>query len=74
MTSEPAMAPAGEAVPENEPITARQVLNLYDGDALAAIDAMMADIDYLREELTVASLAMSFGFARGWQPATRQRR
>lgn len=44
------------------------VLARFDGDARAALEAALCDIAFLRKEITFASLAMSYGFARGWRP------
>jgi hypothetical protein len=49
------------------------VLAVYAGDHRAAIEALLADRAYLERELAFASLAMSFGFARGWRPAAGER-
>lgn len=68
MYSEPAMATAGEAVPDTPSSDAESVLALFDGDAKAAIEALIADRAFLVRELDYASLAMSFGFSRGWKP------
>jgi hypothetical protein len=47
------------------------VLARFDGDARAALEAALDDIAHLQQELTYASLAMSYGFARGWRPRVR---
>lgn len=44
------------------------VLARFDGDAHAALDAALHDIAFLRQELILAGLAMSYGYARGWKP------
>lgn len=44
------------------------VLDYYNGDVRAAIEALLKDRDFLAKEIEYASLAMSFGFARGWKP------
>ncbi|MHB2265056.1 hypothetical protein [Aliihoeflea sp. PC F10.4] len=44
------------------------VLARFDGNATAALDAALHDIVYLRHELILAGLAMSYGYARGWKP------
>lgn len=44
------------------------VLARFDGDATAALEAALHDITFLQHELTLASLAMSYGYARGWKP------
>jgi len=44
------------------------VLQAHDGDALAAIRSVLADADFLREQLFIASALMSKGISRGWKP------
>ena len=44
------------------------VLAAHDGDALAAIRELLADADFLRDQLYTASCVMSAGMARGWKP------
>ncbi|MBY5775988.1 hypothetical protein ACCT08_01180 [Rhizobium johnstonii] len=44
------------------------VLSAFDGDALAAIRELLADTDFLRDQLYTASCIMSSGMARGWKP------
>ncbi len=44
------------------------VLQAYGGDARVAIRELLADADFLRDQLYVASQAMSAGYARGWRP------
>jgi hypothetical protein len=44
------------------------VLEAYGGDARAAIRELLLDADFLRDQLHVASLAMSAGYSRGWKP------
>lgn len=51
-----------------------QVLAYYQGDVRAAIEGLLKDRDFLVKEIEYASLAMSFGFARGWKPSTGQAR
>ncbi len=66
--SEPATAPVGEAVAEVD-----EILVEFRGDARAAIAALAADVAHLERELSFASLAMGFGFARGWRPSRSRR-
>lgn len=47
---------------------AASVLKAFDGDALAAIRELLADADFLRDQLYTASCIMSSGMARGWKP------
>ncbi|MFC0245774.1 hypothetical protein ACFOLL_12850 [Falsochrobactrum ovis] len=44
------------------------VLAYYKGDVRAAIEGLLKDRDFLVKEIEYASIAMSFGFARGWKP------
>lgn len=62
--AKPAMAADGEAVPAEVDMTVEAVLARFNGDARAALTAALDDIARLSEELTFASLAMSYGFAR----------
>lgn len=47
---------------------AESVLRAFDGDALAAIRNLLADADFLRDQLFIASSLMSKGIGRGWKP------
>lgn len=47
---------------------AMSVLTAHDGDALAAIRNLLADADFLRDQLWIASNLMSKGIGRGWKP------
>lgn len=40
----------------------------HHGDVRAALETSMTEIERLREQLAFATLAMSYGFARGWKP------
>ncbi|NKJ72710.1 hypothetical protein GFL38_10580 [Rhizobium leguminosarum bv. viciae] len=44
------------------------VLKRFDGDALEAIRELLADADFLRGQLFIASSLMSKGIGRGWKP------
>lgn len=71
MTPEPAKVAAGEAVPADD-LSIEAVLARFDGDPHAALGAAIDDISYLRRELVFASLAMSYGYARGWTPLAKR--
>lgn len=45
-----------------------QLIAEHDGDVQAAIAKLMDERSFLIKELEYASLAMGFGFARGWKP------
>jgi hypothetical protein len=47
-----------------------EALAYHQGDARATIAALLAERDFLLREIEYASLAMSYGFARGWKPGT----
>lgn len=47
---------------------AASVLTSHGGDALAAIRSLLADADFLRDQLFIASSLMSKGIGRGWKP------
>lgn len=44
------------------------VIEAYGGDARAAVRELLADADFLREQLYTASALVSKGYARGWRP------
>lgn len=44
------------------------VIEAYGGDARAAVRELLADADFLREQLYTASMLVSKGYARGWKP------
>lgn len=47
---------------------AASMLRAHDGDALATIRELLADADFLRDQLWIASSLMSRGIGRGWRP------
>ena len=53
---------------EPEADLADAVLEAYGGDARVAIRELLADADFLRDQLYTASQVMSSGYARGWKP------
>lgn len=44
------------------------VLTAAGGDPLVAIRSLLADADFLRDQLFIASSLMSKGIGRGWKP------
>jgi hypothetical protein len=44
------------------------VLSACGGDARLAIRELLADADFLRDQLYTASCMMSHGMGRGWRP------
>ncbi|ARQ56863.1 hypothetical protein Kim5_CH00755 [Rhizobium sp. Kim5] len=47
---------------------AEAVLQAHGGDAKTAIRELLADADFLRDQLYTASKVMSAGYTRGWKP------
>ncbi len=43
----------------------------HDGDTEATIRTLLADCKHLRQQLALAEISMSLGFARGWRPLDR---
>lgn len=48
---------------------AQEVLDAFGGNALAALRSVIADAEFLCEQLETASLYLSSGVARGWKPS-----
>ena len=44
------------------------LLDAYRGNYRAAIEALLDDADFLRDQLYTASCLMSKGMGRGWKP------
>jgi hypothetical protein len=44
------------------------VLGLFEGDANAAIEALLAELQFVRGQLALCEAGMSVGFTRGWVP------
>jgi hypothetical protein len=40
----------------------------YGGDARRAVQELMLDADFLRDQLSAAAAMMSRGYTRGWRP------
>lgn len=53
---------------EAEVDLADAVLDAYGGDARMAIRELLADADFLRDQLHTASVLVSKGYARSWRP------
>jgi hypothetical protein len=53
---------------EQEVDLAVSVLKAAGGDPLVAIRSLLADADFLRDQLFIASPLMSKGIGRGWKP------
>ena len=44
------------------------VLAYHGGDTRAALEAILKDRDFLAREVEIASMAVSYGYTRGWIP------
>ncbi len=44
------------------------VLQCHDGNARAAVEALLGEIEHLQEQLSLAVAIMGKGFTRGWTP------
>lgn len=62
---EPAQAPDGEALPGWD-AAADETIAACDGDARAAVRALLVLVDTLERDLAFTRAAMPSGFARGW--------
>lgn len=65
------MCPAAnqtQSEPQTEVNELEAVLAYHDGDALAAIETLLADCRHLRQQLVLVEGIMSRGMARGWSP------
>ena len=48
---------------------AASVLDLFEGNAHAAIGALLAELQFVRGQLALSEAGMSVGFTRGWVPS-----
>ncbi len=61
----------GAAAQTDEPQfdQAASVLDLFEGNAHAAIGALLAELQFVRGQLALSEAGMSVGFTRGWVPS-----
>lgn len=66
-------------MPDAEKITpirpddiAGYVIQCHDGDAKAAVEALLGEIEHLQEQLSLAVAIMGNGYTRGWKPDARR--
>ncbi len=45
------------------------LLELFEGNAHAAIGALLAELQFVRGQLALSEAGMSVGFTRGWVPS-----
>jgi hypothetical protein len=63
--TQPVKAAASEAVADPDDLSIDAVLARFGGDPRDALEAALIDIRRLERELVMASLAASYGYARG---------
>lgn len=54
--------------PAKEVDLVESVINACGGDPRAAVRELLADADFLRDQLYTASCLLSRGIGRGWKP------
>ncbi len=54
--------------PVVEPDNVDWMIIEHGGDMRAALETSMAEVERLRHELALSSLAVSSGYTRGWMP------
>lgn len=59
---------AAQRIEEVESDQAQAVLDAFGGNALAALRSVIADAEFLCEQLETARLHLSHGTTRGWTP------
>lgn len=64
MSTEPAMAPDGEAAPTIEEMVGEMIVK--HGSARAALAVAVAQNEELHRMLAMTMPAVSYGFSRGW--------
>ncbi|KQZ56750.1 dehydrogenase [Rhizobium sp. Root149] len=60
---------ACERIEIDEPSEVELALAHHDGDPVATIETLLADLRHLRRQLILAERAMSRGITRGWRPS-----
>ncbi|MQW90352.1 hypothetical protein [Sinorhizobium saheli] len=66
-------APERQAARSDLELEVEAALAWHDEDPRATIATLLLDCKYLREQLALARIAMSIGFARGWAPCPERR-
>ncbi len=66
------MPDAEKITPTRPDDIAGYVLQCHDGDAKAAVEALLGEIEHLQEQLSLAVAIMGNGYTRGWKPDARR--
>ncbi|NTB96937.1 hypothetical protein G6M84_10450 [Agrobacterium tumefaciens] len=51
---------------------AAYVIQCHDGNAVAAVETLLDEINHLRNQLSIAVAAMGRGYTRGWKPSAER--
>ncbi|MGV2067247.1 hypothetical protein [Agrobacterium sp. 22-226-1] len=62
------MSDAEKITPIRPDDIAGYVIRCHDGDAKAAVEALLGEIEHLQEQLSLAVAIMGKGYTRGWTP------
>lgn len=62
------MSNAEKSTPIQPDDIAGYVIQCHDGDAKAAVEALLGEIEHLQEQLSLAVAIMGKGYRRGWTP------
>lgn len=66
------MSDAEKITPIRPDDIAGYVIQCHDGDAKAAVEALLGEIEHLQEQLSLAVAIMGNGYTRGWKPDARR--
>ncbi|MEI3803417.1 hypothetical protein V6R85_02755 [Agrobacterium sp. CCNWLW32] len=66
------MPDAEKITPTRPDDIAGYVIQCHDGDAKAAVKALLGEIEHLQEQLSLAVAIMGNGYTRGWKPDARR--
>ncbi|AYM80770.1 hypothetical protein ACTJJ8_05630 [Agrobacterium radiobacter] len=66
------MPDAEKITPARPDDIAGYVIQCHDGDAKAAVEALLGEIEHLQEQLSLAVAIMGNGYTRGWKPDARR--
>ncbi|MGQ8630940.1 hypothetical protein [Agrobacterium sp. DE0009] len=62
------MSDAEKITPIQPDDIAGYVIQCHDGNAKAAVEALLGEIEHLQDQLSLAVALMGRGYTRGWTP------
>ncbi len=62
------MSDAAKITPVRPDDIAGFIIQCHDGDAKAAVETLLGEIEHLQEQLSLAVAIMGKGYTRGWKP------